>query len=192
MVLPLTLATFRGVLIEARTAFVRRADRAGRARDALQVGRHPDGGGSRDPGRQWTRRGTRQSRRRARSCPLPPRAVAPDEALPALILGAGEQRLAFAVDAILDEREVLVKRFEKPLSRVRNIAGATVLGSGEVAPILNVTDLLKSAKNAGAPIRSAAAARRRYRLPRNPCWWWKIPSPRACCSRESWNPPATA
>jgi two-component system, chemotaxis family, sensor kinase CheA len=65
----------------------------------------------------------------------------------ALILGTGEQRMAFAVDAVLDEREVLVKPLRRPLSRVRNIAGATVLGSGEVVPILNISDLLKSARH---------------------------------------------
>ena len=72
-----------------------------------------------------------------------------------IVLGAGEQAVAFAVHEVLDEREVLVKRLAKPLSRVRNIAGATVLGSGEVAPILNVTDLLKSARTAGAPPAAA-------------------------------------
>jgi two-component system chemotaxis sensor kinase CheA len=68
--------------------------------------------------------------------------------------------VAFAVDAVLDEQEVLVKRLGKPLSRVRNIAGATVLGSGQVAPILNVTDLLKSVrKNGGVPVPATADAR---------------------------------
>jgi two-component system chemotaxis sensor kinase CheA len=68
---------------------------------------------------------------------------------------------------VLDEREVLVKRFTKPLSRVRNIAGATILGSGEVVPILNVHDLLKSARTtsgkpvAPAPTRSSNTARKR-------------------------------
>ena len=66
--------------------------------------------------------------------------------LPMIILGSGEQRVAFAVDAVLDELEVLVKPLAKPLSRVRNVAAATVLGSGQVVPILNVADLLKSAK----------------------------------------------
>jgi len=78
---------------------------------------------------------------------------------PVVILGAGEQRVAFAVDAVLDEQEVLVKQLGKPLSRVRNIAGATVLGSGRIAPILNVTDLLKSARKAGGAVRAAAKAR---------------------------------
>ncbi|HEU5124410.1 MAG TPA: response regulator [Verrucomicrobiae bacterium] len=77
---------------------------------------------------------------------------------PVFIAGTGDQRVAFIVDAVLDEQEVLVKRLRKPLSRVRNIAGATVLGSGEVAPILNVADLLKSARRAGAPSRAASNA----------------------------------
>jgi two-component system chemotaxis sensor kinase CheA len=75
---------------------------------------------------------------------------------PVVILGAGDKQIAFAVDAVLDEQEVLVKRLGKPLERVRNIAGATVLGSGQVAAILNVSDLLKSAKQlAGRTTRFA-------------------------------------
>jgi two-component system chemotaxis sensor kinase CheA len=80
-----------------------------------------------------------------------------------VVLGVGEQTVAFVVNQVLDEREVLVKRLSRPLSRVRNIAGATILGSGEVTPILNVPDLLKSARWAAgaappAPDSSAAAA----------------------------------
>ena len=81
--------------------------------------------------------------------PMAERIANPAAITPAIILGADDQRVAFAVDAVLDEQEVLVKRFGKPLSRVRNIAGATVLGSGKVAPILNVADLLKSARKTG-------------------------------------------
>jgi two-component system chemotaxis sensor kinase CheA len=77
-----------------------------------------------------------------------------------LVLGAGDQRVAFAVDVALDEQEVLVKPLRKPLSRVRNVSGATVLGSGQVAPILNVSDLLKSAKRSSRAVaRSGAAVR---------------------------------
>jgi two-component system chemotaxis sensor kinase CheA len=78
---------------------------------------------------------------------------------PVIILGAGDQRVAFAVDDVLDEQEVLVKRLGKPLARVRNIAGATVLGSGRIAPILNVADLLKSARKVGGVARVKAAAK---------------------------------
>jgi two-component system, chemotaxis family, sensor kinase CheA len=67
------------------------------------------------------------------------------EFLQIMLLGNAEKRIAFRIDKVLNEQEVLVKSLGKQLSRVRNIAGATVLGSGEVIPILNVADLMKSA-----------------------------------------------
>ncbi|HDQ44060.1 MAG TPA: hybrid sensor histidine kinase/response regulator [bacterium] len=63
----------------------------------------------------------------------------------ALILVSGDQRLAFSVDRVLNEQEVLVKNLGKQLIRVRNIAGVTILGTGKVVAILNISDLLKSA-----------------------------------------------
>ena len=65
--------------------------------------------------------------------------------IPVLILSSAERRVAFSVDRILQEQEVLVKPLGRQLSRLRNVAGATVLGSGQLAPILNVPDLIKSA-----------------------------------------------
>jgi two-component system chemotaxis sensor kinase CheA len=62
-----------------------------------------------------------------------------------VILAASNTRIAFQVDEVLGELEVLQKGMGRQLSRVRNVAGATLLGNGHVAPILNVTDLLKSA-----------------------------------------------
>ena len=80
-----------------------------------------------------------------------PRQDADDsEFLPVLVLGAGDRRIAFGVDVVLNEQEVLVKGLGKHLVRVRNVAGATVLGSGRVAPILSVPDLIKSAARSGA------------------------------------------
>jgi two-component system, chemotaxis family, sensor kinase CheA len=79
---------------------------------------------------------------------------------PAVVVGKGAERVAFAVDQVLDEREVLVKQFRKPLSRVRNISGATVLGSGEVVPIVNTWDLLKTARHATGRRSEAAASLR--------------------------------
>lgn len=82
------------------------------------------------------------------------------------VLGIGQQRVAFRVDEILGEQEVLVKALGRQLARVRNIAGASVLGSGQVVAVLNVPDLLKSAvKRAAPPVpvaaeKSAEAARR--------------------------------
>jgi two-component system, chemotaxis family, sensor kinase CheA len=79
--------------------------------------------------------------------------------VPVVVLAAAEKRMAFAVDAVLDEQEVLVKSLGPQLRRVRNIAGATILGTGQVVPVLNVTDVLKSA------VRASAAT---VRLPATP------------------------
>ena len=55
---------------------------------------------------------------------------------------------------MLNEQEVLVKSLGRQLPRVRNLAGATVLGNGKLAPILNVHDLMKSAvKFTTAPVK---------------------------------------
>lgn len=147
--LPLTLATFRGVLVEvARRLFVvptAQVERVTRFRgtDVQTV-----------EGRESLAHNGRALAlaRLADVLELPdPRPPADNEARAAIVLGAGNERIAFAVDAVLDEREVLVKPLRKPLVRVRNIAGATVLGSGQVAPILNVTELMQSARRAPAP-----------------------------------------
>ncbi len=80
--------------------------------------------------------------------------------LSALILGSGEQRVAFCVDAVLDELELLIKPLRKPLVRVRNIAGAAIVASGRIAPVLNVSDLLKSARTSvSAHVPSAPRGR---------------------------------
>lgn len=68
-----------------------------------------------------------------------------------LLLGEDSRQMGFVVDSIVDEELILVKKFNSQLKRVRNISGATVLGSGKVVPILNVSDLLKSAVTGSTP-----------------------------------------
>jgi two-component system, chemotaxis family, sensor kinase CheA len=82
---------------------------------------------------------------------LPPRSIGTEDLTvkPVIVLNSGQQRVAFAVDEVLREEEVLVKPFRKPLGRVRNVSGATVLGSGKAVPVLNVSDLVKSARKHG-------------------------------------------
>lgn len=157
IVVPATRATFRGILVEAAgglwiapTAQVRRVVRA-RPGDIQTVeGRETIEFGGRAVALVWL----------ADALELPPieRTPTPGGTV-VLILGAADNRVAFAVDAVLDELEVLFKPLRKPLSRVRNIAAATVLGSGRVVPILNVPDLLKSARKAASrpPLAAAAA-----------------------------------
>ncbi|MCX6652263.1 MAG: response regulator [Methanomassiliicoccales archaeon] len=62
-----------------------------------------------------------------------------------IILLYGGKRIAFQVDEVLGEHQILVKSLGRQLSRVRNITGATVLGNGKVIPVLNVPDLMRAA-----------------------------------------------
>lgn len=80
------------------------------------------------------------------------------EQVAVVILGIGHNHVGFRVDEILGEQEVLVKTLGRQLARVRNIAGASVLGTGQVVAVLNVPDLLKSAVNGAAAQPAPVAA----------------------------------
>lgn len=84
-----------------------------------------------------------------------PSGAATDAARVAVVLGSGAQRVAFEVDAVLGDQEVLAKPLGRCLERVRNVRGATVLADGRIAPILHVPDLLKSARLVDAAFRPA-------------------------------------
>jgi two-component system chemotaxis sensor kinase CheA len=89
------------------------------------------------------------------------------EQLSVILIGFGEQQIAFGVDEVLHDEEVLVKTLRRPLSRVRNIAGATVLASGRLAMILNSADLLKSARKIGGSPRKATSGEAVSHEPKN-------------------------
>jgi len=91
------------------------------------------------------------------------RRAAPAEAQHIAVLASGERRMAFAVDEVIGDQEVLVKPLGPPLRRVRHVAAATVLGAGQVVPLLSVEDLMSSAaRGAGPrPPRTHSAAQRR-------------------------------
>jgi len=79
-----------------------------------------------------------------------------------IVLGVSRMCVAFRVEEIRGQQEVLVKAFGRQLTRVRNVAGASVLGTGQVVPVLNVPDLMKSAvkhaTRAPGPARASRAA----------------------------------
>ncbi len=61
------------------------------------------------------------------------------------LLQSGETRVAFGIDDVQGEEEILLKPLGKLLRRVRHIAGAAVMGSGAVVPVLDPDDLVRSA-----------------------------------------------
>ncbi|WP_018989532.1 hybrid sensor histidine kinase/response regulator [Aromatoleum toluclasticum] len=94
--------------------------------------------------------------------------VAPDagaSACMAVILEVAAGCFAVAVEALVDEQEVVLKAPGSLLERVRNVAGATILDSGEICIVLDPPDLFASIRRrsggTGAP---APAPQRRNRV----------------------------
>ena len=59
-----------------------------------------------------------------------------------VVLQAGERKTAFVVEDILGGRDIVTKELGGQLRQVRYLAGATILGSGQVALILDVPGLV--------------------------------------------------
>lgn len=64
-----------------------------------------------------------------------------------LVLYIDQEYFCLIVDAFVDRQDIAFKPQSKLLKRIPNIAGATILGNGEVCMILNPNDLLHSLKN---------------------------------------------
>jgi two-component system, chemotaxis family, sensor kinase CheA len=146
VLLPLTLATFRGVLVECGgrlfvlpTAAVERVLRVRRSEVETVRGRETVVINARAVALV----------RLDRVLEIAGREAGEKDFKPAVVLSVAGQRAAFAVDAVLNEQEVIVKSLGTQLARVRNVAGATVLttqdGAGQIVPVLNAFDLMKSA-----------------------------------------------
>lgn len=64
-----------------------------------------------------------------------------------VIVEADGKRLAAIVDELLGQHQVVVKNLESNYRRVRDISGATILGDGRVALIIDVSSLVKRARH---------------------------------------------
>jgi two-component system, chemotaxis family, sensor kinase CheA len=77
---------------------------------------------------------------------------AASKTIPCVILRIGSERLALLVDGITEQQNIVLKPQSQLLKRVRNISGATILGTGDVCMVLNPPDLFKSARKAIASV----------------------------------------
>jgi two-component system chemotaxis sensor kinase CheA len=153
LTLPLTLATSHVLLVEVAgqtvavpTTTVKRILRV----EAASVGRIEGRPAIRADGQPLPLVSLAQVLELSQACPEPGRRVeaplAPDQKIPVVVLGVVEKRIAFRVDGFRGTQEVVIKSLGRQLSRVRNVAGATILGTGQVVMILSVADLVKSAQ----------------------------------------------
>ncbi|MEW6542926.1 MAG: chemotaxis protein CheA [Nitrospirota bacterium] len=80
--------------------------------------------------------------------------VAPDTTDPAhailVILETEGERVAVMVDELLGQQQVVIKSLEKNFRKVDGMAGATILGDGTVAFILDVRGLIELARHGAA------------------------------------------
>ena len=64
----------------------------------------------------------------------------------AVLIEANKHRFALFVDALVGQQQVVIKSLEQHYKRVQGVAGATIMGDGSVALILDVESLSVNVK----------------------------------------------
>ena len=76
-----------------------------------------------------------------------PSAGSPSGLETVLIAEVGESRVGLLVDEVLGQQEIAIKSLDRLLKGVRGFSGATILGSGKIALILDVNSLIEDLKD---------------------------------------------
>ncbi|PKM95730.1 MAG: chemotaxis protein CheA [Firmicutes bacterium HGW-Firmicutes-1] len=64
------------------------------------------------------------------------------EFITVVIVNKGDKKAGFVVDSLIGQQEIVIKTLGKFLTNIKMIAGATILGDGDVALILDVNTLV--------------------------------------------------
>jgi two-component system chemotaxis sensor kinase CheA len=75
-----------------------------------------------------------------------PKGKASGKFIPVVVVGSAEKKLALAVDELLGNQEIVIKTLGTFLGKIPFIAGATILGNGRVALILEIAYLIQALK----------------------------------------------
>jgi len=67
-----------------------------------------------------------------------------DPSVPLILIRAGDRSSALIADEMLGSREIVVKSVGPQLAKIEGVAGATILGDGRIALILDAPSLLRS------------------------------------------------
>jgi chemotaxis protein histidine kinase CheA/ActR/RegA family two-component response regulator len=86
---------------------------------------------------------------------LPP--ARPDDRASVLLIVSGRQRFALTVEGVVGKQEIVAKNLGPHLRQVKGVAGATVLGNGQVVLILEILELLEQLKTQSAASLSVVA-----------------------------------
>lgn len=63
------------------------------------------------------------------------------EEIPVVIINSGEREIGLIVDDLLNQQEIVIKSLGNYLVNIKNISGATIVGDGDVALILDVRNI---------------------------------------------------
>lgn len=69
--------------------------------------------------------------------------------LPIVIIKKGWDKVAFLVEEIIGERDIVIKPLQPPLMNISCVAGGTLSGTGEIIIVLNAGDLIQGALRTG-------------------------------------------
>jgi two-component system chemotaxis sensor kinase CheA len=58
-----------------------------------------------------------------------------------VVVKIGKNKIGFIVDELIGQQEIVIKSLGRFLSKIKGVAGATILGDGNVALILDVVSL---------------------------------------------------
>ena len=83
-----------------------------------------------------------------------------DERSSVLLVNAGKHRIALLIDSIINQQEIVSKPLGPHLRDVRGVAGATVLGNGQVVLILELHELLSQQPRGGFTLAEPGSSRR--------------------------------
>lgn len=70
-----------------------------------------------------------------------PESFEPEQELFVVIVQSGDHKIGLLVDALVGQQEIVIKSLGKLLTGIKQIAGATILGDGQVVLILDVNAL---------------------------------------------------
>ncbi len=86
------------------------------------------------------------------------------EILDTLLIETGEERFALVIDEVVKTEEIAIKPLGKPLDELSLVLGASVLGNGEVVPVLDVSNLFKIAPEASVKSQAIQEVEQRTRV----------------------------
>jgi len=77
---------------------------------------------------------------------LPRKGIMEKKFFPVIVVQSVEKKIAIMVDELIGRQEIISKGIGDPLKNIKNIAGATILGSGRVVLILDIPSIIESAE----------------------------------------------